>query len=212
MPPAVELHGIHRRFGRRRVLRGIDLELPAGSSLALTGANGAGKTTLLRIVATLLRPSSGEGRIDGLSLRDDAARIRARTVYVSARGFVYDDLTASENLRFAARMADASPTDARLGELLEDVGLDAAADQVVRTFSTGMRRRLVLATLRLRSVRLALLDEPYAGLDADGTRLVDRIVADLRGAGTSVIIASHQDGEATRTASRALRLVDGRLT
>lgn len=193
------------------MLRGIDLTVEPGTSLVLTGANGAGKTTLLRIIATLLKPSSGEGAVLGLSLADDGERIRATTGYVSARGFVYDDLTAAENLRFAARLVDRPVSDERIAELLVGVGLASAADQTVRTFSTGMRRRLALASLRLRPLRLALLDEPYAGLDFDGVALVDRLVGELVEAGTTVILASHQSGEATRRATRALRIEDGRL-
>ena len=202
---------MHRRFGRKRVLRGIDLSVEPGTSLVLTGANGAGKTTLLRIVATLLRPSSGEGSVGGLSLAGDGDRIRARTAYVSARGFVYDDLTAAENLRFAGRLAGHPVASDTVDTLLATVGLPRAADQTVRTFSTGMRRRLALVTLLLRPIHLALLDEPYAGLDTEGIALVDRMVEHLLAAGTTVILASHQAGEATRRAGRALRLEDGRL-
>lgn len=209
--PAVELRDLHRRFGRKLVLRGIDLTVEPGTSLVLTGANGAGKTTLLRIIATLLKPSSGEGTVLGLSLADDGELIRAATAYLSARGFVYDDLTASENLRFAARLVDRPVSDEQIAELVADVGLARAADQTLRTFSTGMRRRLALATLRLRPLRLALLDEPYAGLDSDGVALVDRLVGELIAAGTTVILASHQAGEATRRATRALRIEEGRL-
>ncbi|HSM07531.1 MAG TPA: ABC transporter ATP-binding protein [Gemmatimonadota bacterium] len=193
------------------MLRGIDLTVEPGTSLVLTGANGAGKTTLLRIIATLLKPSSGEGTVLGLSLADDGESIRAATGYVSARGFAYDDLTAAENLRFAARLVDRPVPDERIAEILVGVGLGDATDQTVRTFSTGMRRRLALAVLRLRPLRLALLDEPYAGLDADGVALVDRLVGELVAAGTTVILASHQSGEATRRATRALRIEQGRL-
>lgn len=193
------------------MLRGIDLTVEPGTSLVLTGANGAGKTTLLRIIATLLKPSSGDGTVLGLSLTEDGEMIRAATAYLSARGFVYDDLTASENLRFAARLVDRPISDEQIMELVADVGLARTADQTVRTFSTGMRRRLALATLRLRPLRLALLDEPYAGLDTGGIALVDRIVGDLLAAGTTVILASHQSGEATRRATRALRIDEGRL-
>jgi len=205
------LRDIHQRFGRKRVLRGIDLTVAAGSTLVLVGANGAGKTTLLRIISTLLRPSRGDGTVDGLSLTGDGDRIRARTAYVSARGFVYDDLTAAENLRFAARLAGESASDDHVGELLAMVGLAHVADQTVRTFSTGMRRRLSLAGLRLRPLRLALIDEPYAALDDEGMALVDRLVEDLVAEGTTVILASHQSGEATRRATRTLRLHEGRL-
>lgn len=207
----MELCDLHRWFGRKRVLRGIDLTVEAGTSLVLTGANGAGKTTLLRIVATLLKPSSGGGTVDGLSLADDGETIRARTTYVSTRGFVYDDLTAAENLRFAARLVHRPVAREVVADLLATVGLAGAADQTVRTFSTGMRRRLALASLRLRPLRVALLDEPYAGLDTDGIALVDGMVEDLLTTGTTVILASHQSGEATRRASRALRIENGRL-
>ena len=207
----MELRGLHRRFGRKRVLQGIDLTVGSGSSLVLTGANGAGKTTLLRIVATLLKPSAGEGTVHGMSLARDGERIRAGTAYVSARGFVYDDLTAAENLRFASRLVGRPAPDDRIADLLAGVGLGRATEQTVRTFSTGMRRRLALATLRLRPLRLALIDEPYAGLDGEGVALVDRIVEELLAAGTTVILASHQAGEATRRASRALRIEQGRL-
>ncbi|MDH3298673.1 MAG: ATP-binding cassette domain-containing protein, partial [Gemmatimonadota bacterium] len=100
---AVELRDVHQRFGRKRVLRGIDLSVEPGSSVVLTGANGAGKTTLLRVVATLLKPTSGTGSICGLPL-GEGDRIREHVGYVSSRGTLYDDLTAAENLRFTARL------------------------------------------------------------------------------------------------------------
>lgn len=185
--------------------------MPHGSCLVLTGDNGAGKTTLLRILATLLRPSSGRVTIDGLPLASQADTIRARLAYVSARGSVYDDLTAVENLRFTRRLVGLDASEGELSRILDSVGLGDATEQPVRSFSTGMRRRLALSVLALRPIRLALIDEPYAALDADGMAIVDRMVADLLAAGTTVVLASHQAGEATRRADRTLRVVDGRL-
>lgn len=193
------------------MLRGVDLSVAAGTSVVLTGANGAGKTTLLRVVATLLRPSSGDGAVDGLSLTREAEAIRGRIAFVSARGYLYDDLTAGENLRFAGRLAGTRVTPADVADLLSAAGLEHAAERPVRTYSTGMRRRLSLIGLRLRPVRVALVDEPYAGLDAEGVELADRLIANLLAGGTTVLMASHQSGEATRRADRMLRLVDGRL-
>lgn len=149
--------------------------------------------------------------IDGLSTADEADRIRARLAYVSARGFVYGDLTAIENLRFTARMTGVRATDLELREILESAGLGEATEQPVRSYSTGMRRRLALSALELRPLGLALIDEPYAGLDTGGMALVDRMIADLLAGGTTVVLASHQEGDATRRADRTMRLVDGRL-
>lgn len=193
------------------MLRGVNLRVAAGSSLILTGSNGAGKTTLLRIIATILRPSSGTGSVAGLELRAGAEEIRGRVGYLSARGFMYDELDGSENLLFAARLAGIEAGPSRIAELLETSGLADAGRQRVRTYSTGMRRRLALAALRMRPLDVALLDEPYAGLDVEGIDQVDRIVARFRESGTAVIIASHQAGEATRSADVALRLEAGRL-
>lgn len=207
---AVELRDVHQRFGRKRVLRGIDLSVEPGSSVVLTGANGAGKTTLLRVVATLLKPTSGTGSICGLPL-GEGDRIREHVGYVSSRGTLYDDLTAAENLRFTARLMGARSSDQRIDGLLEEAGLARARDQRVRTYSTGMRRRLSLAALRLRPLDLVLMDEPYSGLDTEGMSMVDRMVGEFLHAGTTVILATHQAGEATRLATAGYLIEHGRL-
>lgn len=189
----------------------MDFTVAAGSSVVLTGANGAGKTTLLRLVATLLRPSSGTGTVCGLPLDGAADRIRERVGYLSSRGTLYDDLTAAENLRFVSRLTGASALDSTIDDLLSRAGLSKARSQRVRTYSTGMRRRLSLTTLRLRPLELVLMDEPYSGLDTDGMSMVDRMVKEFLDVGTTVVIASHQDGEATRQATETYRIHDGRL-
>jgi ABC-type multidrug transport system ATPase subunit len=209
--PAVELQGLAKRFGWNRVLRGIDLRVDRGTTLALVGPNGAGKTTLLKCLVTLLHPSGGAGRVCGYDLLGDQDEIRERVGLLTVRGYLYDDLSAEENLRFTARMCglDLSAEDYR--SALARVGLELVADQRVRTFSTGMRKRVVLAQLRIRPLELALLDEPYAGLDTQGMGLVDEFVREFRSEGTTVIIASHQAGEATRSAEQTLVLHEGKL-
>lgn len=193
------------------MLRGIDLTIAPGTSVVLKGANGAGKTTLLRIIATLIRPSSGSGFVCGHPLAGSGDRIREHVCYLSARGTLYDDLTAAENLVFAAKLCGVRLDDARIDELLADAGLGTARDLRVRAFSTGMRRRLSLAGLRLRPVDLALMDEPYSGLDSDGIRMVDGLISDLLACGTTVIVATHLAGEATRLATDTYAIRDGRL-
>jgi len=183
-----------------------------GTTLALVGPNGAGKTTLLKCLATLLQPSDGEGTVCGFDLRKQGDAIRERVGLVTVRGYVYDDLTAEENLRFSARMSGLNLGPDEYRAALARVGLERVADQRVRTFSTGMRKRVVLAQLRIRPLELALLDEPYSGLDTQGMALVDEFVREFREEGTTVIIASHQAGEATRAAEQTLILKDGKLS
>ncbi len=182
-----------------------------GTTLALVGPNGAGKTTLLKCLVTLLQPSGGDGTVCGFDLRAEQEEIRKRVGLLTVRGYVYDDLTAEENLKFTARMSGLELGEEDLRAALGRVGLERVADQRVRTFSTGMRKRVVLAQLRIRPLELALLDEPYAGLDTQGMSLVDEFVREFRNEGTTVIIASHQAGEATRSAEQTLVLHRGLL-
>jgi len=183
----------------------------AGTTLCLVGPNGAGKTTLLKVVATLLRPSGGDGTVLGHSLKNDPDEVRRRTGLLTVRGFLYDDLSAAENLHFTMRMAGLRPDRAVIAGVLERVGLEEVADNRMRTFSTGMRKRLALGQLLVRPIQVALLDEPYSGLDSQGMRLVDEVVSEFKASGTTVLLASHQDGQAVREAEQTGVLRRGHL-
>ena len=210
--PAVALGGVAKRFGWTWALQHVTLTLPRHTTMALVGPNGAGKTTLLKLIATLISPTSGEGEVLGFELGGrDGDEIRSRTGLLTVRGYLYDDLSADENLRFAARMAGDSVDPDRIESVLERVGLAGIGTRKVRAFSTGMRKRLALAKLLLRDLELILMDEPYAGLDTEGIALVDDVVVGLRGAGATVIIASHQDGQAVLDAELRGEIVKGRL-
>ena len=181
-----------------------------GTVLALAGPNGAGKSTLLKLLAGLLAPTAGEGEVLGQSLRFGEA-LRNQAGYVPVRGYLYDELTAIENLRFTCRMCGLDTGAEAMERALERVGLAEVAGERLRTFSTGMRKRLALAQLLIRPVRIALLDEPYSGLDAEGAELVDDIVAGFRADGRSVVLASHRTGKAVEQADFRANLNRGRL-
>jgi heme ABC exporter ATP-binding subunit CcmA len=207
--PAVELRGLQRRYGRHLVLRGIDLDVARGRVVALHGANGAGKTTLLRLLATRLRPSAGSARVYGHDVIREAHEVRTRIATIAVFGGAYGTLTARENLHLATALRGA-PTDG-LDDALERVGLARVADHLVRTFSSGMRKRLGLARLLLARADLWLLDEPHAALDADGQALVDTVVGEARAAGTTVLMATHETERSFDLADAVLRIDDGRL-
>jgi heme exporter protein A len=190
-PPAVETSELARLFAGSAALAGVSLRIEGGRAVALLGPNGAGKTTLLRVLATIIRSSYGSARVDGLDVIRDADLVRQRVAYLSHATGLYDDLTARENLDFAATLLGTDDRAARVERALADVGLDARADDRVRGFSAGMRRRLALARILLGSASLVLLDEPYAALDRDGLELVDRLLAAWREVGVSVLVASH---------------------
>jgi heme exporter protein A len=201
-PPAVVTTDLARLFAGSPALAGVSLQIQAGLTVALLGPNGAGKTTLLRLLATAIRPSYGRAEVDGLDVDREAHLVRSRVAYLSHATGLYDDLTARENLQFAAAMLATPDAAERVERALADVGLtDRAADRV-RDFSAGMRRRLALGRILLGNASLVLLDEPYAALDADGLGLVDQLLAAWREVGVTVLVASH-------AADRLHALVDG---
>ncbi|HYI65625.1 MAG TPA: heme ABC exporter ATP-binding protein CcmA [Candidatus Limnocylindrales bacterium] len=203
-PPAVATTDLARLFAGSPALAGVSLRVDAGRAIALLGPNGAGKTTLLRLLATAIRPSYGRASVDGLDVDRDAALVRERVAYLSHATGLYDDLSARENLRFAATMLGTPEPEARVERALADVGLATRADDRVRDFSAGMRKRLALGRILLGSASLVLLDEPYAALDGDGMRLVDQLLGAWREVGVSVLVASH-------STERFESLLDGRV-
>ncbi len=208
---AVELRSVARRFDRRWVLRGIDLRVSRGEAVALTGRNGSGKTTLLRLCATVIRPTRGTGQIFGFDLVQQAASIRTLVGFLAHHPGLYDDLTAQENLLFAARMLGLPDAKHVVPRALARVGLASDADERVRGFSSGMRRRLALARILLRPPELLLLDEPYASFDAEGVALVNAFVQEITGAGGAALIATHDSARARDIHLREVLIEDGRL-
>jgi heme exporter protein A len=190
-PPAVVTADLARLFAGNPALAGVSLRVEAGRAVALLGANGAGKTTLLRVLATAIRPTLGGAQVDGYDVVRDADLVRGRIAYLSHATGLYEDLTARENLAFAAVMLGTPDAATRVDRALSDVGLADRADDRVRDLSAGMRKRLALGRILLGSASLVLLDEPYAALDADGMQLVDELLVAWRDVGVSVLVASH---------------------
>ena len=206
--PAVELNGLARRYGAAYVLKNVNLSVSPGRTLMLRGGNGAGKTTLLRVLSTRLRPSRGGGSVLGFDLVREAHRVRERVAYLSVFGGAYGALTACENLVLAARLYG---KDTDVGGYLEQVGLQSARDKLVRTFSSGMKKRLGVARVLLSGADLWLLDEPYAALDEAGRRLIDALLVTAKDEGKTVIMASHELERSARFADRILDVRSGTL-
>jgi heme exporter protein A len=207
--PAVRASRLARRYGRRWALVDVSFEVPAGLLVMLTGANGSGKSTLLRVLATSLRPDAGEVTVLGHDVRGEKDAVRRRTALLSHQTFLYEALSAEENLHIASRFLGRPAADVR--PRLAEVGLAERAHDPVGTFSAGMRRRLAFARCLLQEPEVALLDEPYAQLDAAGVRLVDEVVARLRARGATVIMATHQLEKGAAQADLALELRAGRV-
>jgi heme exporter protein A len=203
---AVALRDVGRAYGERVALAGVTLSLPAGRTLAVFGANGAGKTTLLRILATLLRPHSGEVTVLGCRLPRDAWKARGRIGLLGHEPLLYRDLSARENLRFHARLHDVPA--ARGEALLDAVGLTLRADEPVRSLSRGMAQRVAICRAVLHEPELLLLDEPLANLDPGAAGAVAPLIG--RDAGPTRVLISHDVEAGLADADLVLGLRAGR--
>lgn len=207
--PAVDVQGLTKVFGATLALDSVDLSLSQGEILALLGPNGAGKTTLLKLLSTALKPSAGGGRVLGEDLLKGRDAIRRRIGMISHNHHLYEELSAEENLLFAATMHGIRADRKAIRKALEEVGLDAQADKKVRTYSTGMKRRLVIGKMLLFDPDLLFLDEPHNTLDQAAIALLNGYVASVRARGGSAIVATHNLSRAYDMASRFLLMRDG---
>jgi heme ABC exporter ATP-binding subunit CcmA len=208
---AVVARGLFRRYGRRFALLDVSFEIKEGACVMLAGRNGSGKSTLLRVLSTLLRPDHGQLRLFGRDPGQDAEEVRRRTVLLGHRNFLYEPLTALENLELWARLLGPDPGRSALADRLNAVGLGDRAHDPVAGFSAGMRQRLALARVLLKDAELVLLDEPYGHLDPPGFRLVDRLLESLRARGRTVLVATHLLARGRELCDQALLLEAGRL-
>ena len=210
MDPVVLLRGAVALTGRFPALSGVDLTVGPGEVVSVVGANGAGKTTLLRVCAGLLAVSSGEARVLGVDLCVDPTAVRRRVGLFGHAPSLYDELTATENVRFALRAGGLGAE--RAAPALERVGITGRLSKtVVGALSAGQRRRVALSVLVARAPELWLLDEPHAGLDAGARTLLSDLVSEAVRGGASVILSSHESEVAIAMSDRLVTMSGGRV-
>jgi heme ABC exporter ATP-binding subunit CcmA len=209
--PVIRLQDVRKVFAAQPVLESVSLEVRAGEAVALLGGNGAGKTTLLKIVATVLRPTAGRVAVGGCDAVRDAEAVRRQIGFAGHGAWVYDDLTASENLRFWTVLGGRAASDVELGTALAAVDLDRVSAARVRTFSAGMKRRLSLARLTLFQPTVLLLDEPFAGLDQRAKKWLEGHLETFKSRGGALLMVTHSFGRELGVADRIAILAGGRI-
>jgi heme exporter protein A len=205
--PLVSTRDLCRHFGELSALDRVSLTLSTGETAVVLGPNGAGKTTLLRIVATLLRPSSGEVSVLGCELPREARRARGRIGYLGHEPLLYRDLTVAENLRFQAQLHRLGEADYRIDELLAAVRMNRRADELARNLSAGMLQRAAVCRTILHEPELLLLDEPRSHLDPEAAALVEPLIGP--GPGRTRIVVTHDIENGLAEADRVLALRAG---
>jgi len=209
--PAIAIRDLRKSYKDVDVLHGVDLDVAAGSIVALLGSNGAGKTTLVRILSTLLAADGGDARVAGFDVAADGARVRCSISLTGQFAAVDDILTGRENLVLVARLRHVAEAGRVADELLDRFGLTEAGSRRVSTYSGGMRRRLDIAMSLIGKPAVVFLDEPTTGLDPAARLEVWQAVRELAGQGTTVLLTTQYLDEAEQLADRIAILHRGRI-
>lgn len=196
--PHLTVDGVGHRFGRLVLFRKLSFTLDGGQSVAITGANGSGKSTLLRILAGVLRPSTGTATLTVDGRRVPREEQPLRTGLIAPYFNVYDGLSAQENLEFLTEARQLAHAETRIAAALDQVGLGGRADDLVGTYSSGMKQRVKYAAALLTEPPLLLLDEPSANLDTAGLEMVDAVMEQQLEAGKLLVVATNVASEAAR--------------
>jgi len=208
---AIQVKGLKMSFKQLDVLKGVDFEVEQGSIFVLLGSNGAGKTTIVKILATLLKPDSGNVTVNGFDVASNPGNVRQSISLTGQFAAVDDILTGRENLIMITRLRHLKNPGQLVDDMLKRFGLTDAADRRASTYSGGMRRRLDISMSLLGKPQLIFLDEPTSGLDPEGRIEVWQIVKELTKGGTTVFLTTQYLDEAEQLADRVAILHEGRI-
>lgn len=211
MATLLEARRIEKRIGHRTILNGVDMVLEAGRIMAFFGPNGAGKSTLAKILSLVVKPTAGELFWEGRPVGEGDVTFRAQLGVVGHQSFLYDNLTAEENLHLYGRLYGVTDFKRRTEEVLDLIGLSFFARDTVGTFSRGMQQRMSVARAIMHRPRLLLMDEPFTGLDQQGQALLHDILAEFRDGGGSCLLISHDFSESLALADDYAVLSRGRV-
>ena len=201
----IETSGLNRFYGRFHALRDFSVRVEKGEVVGLVGPNGSGKSTAMKILATLMRPSSGKALICGHDVVKEPLQAKRNLGYVPEKAAVWEDLNASENLYYWGRLhgMPARTLKPRIEALLKELGLEGER-KLTAKFSKGMKQRVAIGMALLHSPEVVILDEPTTGLDPDGRLLLRNIILDLAKQGRTVLVSTHELLEAAKVCTRVV--------
>lgn len=207
----ISIKNLQKRFGRKRVLDNLDLEVKKGEFLVMFGPNGAGKTTLIKILSTLSRPSSGKVIINDHDIKEESLEVRSSIGVLSHNPLLYDDLTLKENLLFFSSMYRLNKDENAIKALIDDVGLFHRQNDKVGEFSRGMKQRAAVARVVLHDPPVLLLDEPYTGLDFKAWGMLTDMLKKFHEKGKTVLLITHNVELGYKLGERLTILVNGKI-
>jgi heme exporter protein A len=207
----LSVKSLKKDIGKKNILNDITFSLKQGEVLSVLGPNGAGKTTLLKLLSTVTNPTAGKIKITNEEVNDEAINLRNKIGVISHDTFLYDNLTAYDNLKFYGELYSVSNLKQRIFSVIDEVGLNFCLQDLVRTFSRGMKQRLSIARAIIHFPELLLLDEPYTGLDQHAIEMLNRVIKDLNDGQRTIILITHDFQQGLNLSDRFLILVDGQI-
>lgn len=205
----IHAQGLVKRAGDKTILRGIDLSVERGESVAILGSNGAGKSTLLKMFALLSKPTNGVLHINGMAIRDNEAAIKSMIGYLPHSCLLYDHFSPLENLIYYGSLYAVENVREKAEMLIEEVGLSFFRHDPVKTFSRGMLQRVAIARAIIHSPQLLLLDEPHTGLDQQSIALLNRVSRSMKAKGVTTLMVTHDFKQAAAVCDRIVILKNG---
>ncbi|OIJ20402.1 heme ABC exporter, ATP-binding protein CcmA [Anaerobacillus alkalidiazotrophicus] len=207
----IETKGLIKTIGDKMILRGINLSIEKGETVAILGPNGAGKSTVLKILGGLVKASSGEVKIAGLDLKKGSYDSKRKIGFLAHNSFLYDHLSPLENLKFFGKLYGVQDVENRAKQLIDEVGLSFFMHDPVRSFSRGMIQRIAIARAIIHDPEILLFDEPHTGLDQQAIQLLNKVILRMKQEGATIIMVTHDFGQALETCDRFVIIKNGKV-
>jgi heme exporter protein A len=207
----IEIKKLTKQADDKLILRGIDLSIKKGETIAILGPNGAGKSTLLKVLANLIKPTSGIVKINGMDLKKDQMKIKKILGYLPHSSLLYDHYTPLENLVFFGKVYGVNHVEERAIELVKEVGLSFFLNDPVKNFSRGMIQRIAIARAIIHEPEVLLLDEPHTGLDQGAISILNNVILSMKAKGTTTLMVTHDFKQAAEICDRIIIVKQGKI-
>ncbi|MDM5331071.1 ABC transporter ATP-binding protein [Neobacillus sp. CF12] len=207
----IEIKKLTKQADNKLILRGVDLSISKGETVAILGPNGAGKSTLLKVLATLIKPTSGLVKINGLDLKMDHIKVKKLFGYLPHSSLLYDHYTPLENLLFFGELYGVKDVENRARQLVNEVGLSFFINEPVKNFSRGMIQRIAIARAIIHEPKIMLLDEPHTGLDQGAITILNNVVLSMKEKGCTTLIVTHDFKQAAEICDRIIIVKNGKI-
>ncbi len=207
----IEIKNLTKRADSKLILRGIDLSIRKGETVAILGPNGAGKSTLLKVLAAIMKPTTGVVKINGLDLKKNILDIKQLLGYLPHSSLLYDHYSPLENLVFFGKMYRVHDVEQRAIRLVNEVGLSFFLNEPVKNFSRGMIQRIAIARAVIHEPEILLLDEPHTGLDQGAIAILNNVIVSMKEKGTTTLMVTHDFKQAAEICDRIIIMKNGTI-